>query len=162
MDHFFQQAETWVAIAFVLFIILIIRLGWKRIVSLLDGRAKQIEQELDEARNLREEAQSLLADYQRKKRDAEKESLEIISFAKKEAEDLIKETKVKLAENLERRSNIVNEKIERAYAKAIQNAQESAAEIAISSAKNIIKINIDESKSQEITNNSITEIEKLI
>ena len=85
----FKDAETWVAIAFILFIIILLRFGWSRIVSALDNRAELIKQELDEARNLREQAQSLLADYQRKKQNSEKEIATIIEKAKTETENNI-------------------------------------------------------------------------
>ena len=162
MTDFFNQAETWVAIAFILFIVLIIKLGWKNIGKMLDGRAENIKKELDDARNLREEAQSLLADYQRKKRDAENEALEIIDFAKKEADNLILETKKKLEETLERKSNLANEKIEMAYSQALESAQTKAIDLAISLSKNLITDNINVTKKSEAIEESIAEIEKSI
>ena len=36
----FKDAETWVAIAFILFIIILLRFGWSRIVSALDNLVK--------------------------------------------------------------------------------------------------------------------------
>ncbi|MDC0074481.1 F0F1 ATP synthase subunit B [Alphaproteobacteria bacterium] len=162
MTNFFNQAETWVAIAFILFIMLILKLGWKNIGKMLDDRAENIKKELDEARNLREEAQSLLADYQRKKRDAEKEASDIINFAKKEAENLITETKKKLEETLQRKSDLANEKIEMAYSQALQSAQTKAIDLAISLSKNLITDNIDASKKSEAIEESIAEIEKSI
>ena len=64
-------AEFWVAVAFAIFVGVLIYLGaHKLIIDALDERAAKIKAELDEARRLREEAQSLLAEYERKKDDA--------------------------------------------------------------------------------------------
>ncbi len=80
--------ELSVAIAFVIFVILV---GWKgtsRITAAVDKRAQNIRRQLDEAQNLREEAQAALADYQRQQRDALDEAEQIISNAKQEVERL--------------------------------------------------------------------------
>ncbi len=61
----------------------------------LDARADKIKSDLDEARRLREEAQELLADYQRKRKEAEKEAGEILTAAKREAAALEKDAEVK-------------------------------------------------------------------
>ena len=67
--------EFWVLISFILFIGLLVYLKVPaKVATMLDERAARIAKELDEARRLREEAQGLLAEYQRKRRDAEKEA----------------------------------------------------------------------------------------
>ena len=68
----FHEAETWVAIAFLFFVALLAYLGvHKQIVAALDKRSAKIKDELDEARRLKDEAMSLLAQYQRKRQEAE-------------------------------------------------------------------------------------------
>ena len=89
-----ENPEFWVLISFVLFMAIVI---WKGVPGLigkaLDQRATAIRTELDEARRLREEAQQLLADYQRKAREAEDEAKSIVEAAKREAEALASETR---------------------------------------------------------------------
>ena len=81
------HATFWVAVALILFLGVLVYAGaHKMIAKGLDERADKIKQEIDEASKLREEAQALLANYQRKKADAEKEAAEIVEQAKKEAE----------------------------------------------------------------------------
>ena len=56
------NAEFFVALSFLIFLGLVIYLGLPRaVISSLDKRSKDIQNELDEARNLREEAQKILA-----------------------------------------------------------------------------------------------------
>ena len=56
------NAEFFVALSFLIFLGLAIYLGLPRaVITSLDKRSKDIQDELDEARNLREEAQKILA-----------------------------------------------------------------------------------------------------
>ena len=74
----------WVAIGFVLFIVIAGRPIMAKITSALDNRADEIRAKIEEAKSLREEAQTLLASYQRMQRDAAAEAAEIISNAQEE------------------------------------------------------------------------------
>ena len=159
MAHFFSEPETWVAIAFVIFFALVMRLGYGRIVGLLDKRSEKIAADLDEARNLREEAQSLLADYQRKKRDAEKEAEEIISQAKVEALRLAKVAAVKLEETVKRRTQMAIDKIANAEAQAILDVRNTAVDIAVDAARALIADNLDEKKAIELIDTAVEELD---
>ena len=80
--------EISVAIAFVIFVILVLWKGTRKITEGLDKRAERIRSQLDETQNLREEAQAALASYQRQQRDALAEAEQIIAQAEAEAERL--------------------------------------------------------------------------
>ena len=129
----------WVGVAFLCFIgILIYFKVPGMITKLLDDRAEAIRSELDEARRLREEAQALLSEYQRKQQEAEKEAEAIIAQAKREAEALASESNKALAESLERRSKMAEEKIARAEAQALSEVRSAAVDAALSAAEKII------------------------
>jgi F-type H+-transporting ATPase subunit b len=135
-----QHAEFWVLIAFLLFmgILLYYRVP-KMIGASLDKRAETIRNELDEARRLREEAQALLADYQRRSREAEEEAKVIVEQAKREAEALAAETRKALSEQVERRTKVAEEKIARAEAQAVSEVRATAVDVAVAAAEKILK-----------------------
>ena len=82
----------WVLISFLAFVGLLVYYRVPTMVGkMLDDRADMIRKELDEARRLREDAQSLLEEYQRKAREADVEAHTIIEQAKREAETLAAE-----------------------------------------------------------------------
>ncbi len=136
----FGTPEFWVAVAFVGFIALLVYYKVPGMITkALDERADAIRTELDEARRLREEAQQLLADYQRKSREAEQEAASIVAQAKREAEALATETRKGLAETLERRTKLAEEKIARAEAQALGEVRSAAVDSAISAAERILK-----------------------
>jgi F-type H+-transporting ATPase subunit b len=140
-------AEFWVAVAFAIFVAFMIYMGaHKLIVDALDERAAKIKAELDEARRLREEAQSLLAEYERKKDDAEREAAGIIEGAKQEAERLAAEAKTKSEEFLANRTKMAETKIAQAEAQAVADVRNAAAEAAVAAAERVLADTVKGSK----------------
>jgi len=134
-----MEAETWVALAFVVFVAGLGYLGVHRMVAKsLDERSARIKAELDEARKLKDEAAKLLADYQRKRQEAEGEAQEIIAGAKAEAERLAAEAKTKIDEFVARRSKMAEIKIAQAEAQATADVRSAAAEAAVAAAEKIL------------------------
>lgn len=137
---FFERPETWVGVAFFIFVGLMIYIGLPRIIGkALDDRADAIRRELDEARKLREDAQDLLAEYQRKARDAELEAQAIIDQAKREAEALASETRKALQESVARRTRMAEEKIARAETQAVGEVRSAAVEAAVATAEKLLR-----------------------
>src|SRR5215468_5689623 len=100
-----QMAEFWVGIAFVAFVLILLYYKVPKLIAKsLDDRAEAIRKELDEARRLREEAQNLLADYQKKHRNVGQEAESILELARREAEAFAHETRATLKDTLERRT----------------------------------------------------------
>jgi F-type H+-transporting ATPase subunit b len=134
-----HEAEFWVALGFFVFVGLLGYLGVHRIVAKsLDERAARIKAELDEARKLKDDAAALLADYQRKRQQAENEAQEIIADAKADAERLAIEAKAKIEEFVTRRTKMAETKIAQAEAQAAADVRAAAAEAAVAAAEKIL------------------------
>jgi F-type H+-transporting ATPase subunit b len=135
-----RMAEFWVAVAFLAFLLI---LAYYKVPAMiakaLDDRAAAIRKELDEARRLREEAQALLADYQRKHRNAGQEAEAIVEQARREAEAFARETRKSLAETVERRRRQAEDKIARAEAQATEDVRAAAVDMAIAAAEKILR-----------------------
>lgn len=132
--------EFWVMISFFCFMGLLAYMGVPKLVTrALDDRADGIRRELDEARRLREEAQQLLGDYQKKARDAEMEAKSIIDQARIEAEAMAAQTRKGLQEGLERRTRQAEDKIARAEAQAVGEVRAAAVDRAIAAAETLLK-----------------------
>ena len=135
----FADTTFLVALAFIAFLALLVYLKVPQATTkALDGRAERIRAELEEARQLREEAQALLADYQRKQRAAEEEAAEIVAQAKEEARRMSEEAKAQLKDMIERRSAIAEMKIGQAEAQAVADVRNAAAEAAVQAAQTIL------------------------
>ena len=100
------DATFWALVALIIFLaaIVYLKVPGMLIGKSLDERAEKIRNELEEARKLREEAQALLAEYQKKRKEAEKEAGDIVDAAKREAEMITTEAKQKTEEYVARRT----------------------------------------------------------
>jgi F-type H+-transporting ATPase subunit b len=130
----------WVLVAVLLFLGALLYFGiHKKIAGALDARADKIKAELDEARRLREEAQALLASYQRKQKEAEEQADEIVNQARHDAELMAAKSRSDLAERLERRAAMAEAKIASAEAQALSEVRARAADLALDAAQDLLR-----------------------
>lgn len=155
----FATAEFWVAISFFIFLAIVFYYKVPAMLTkALDKRADDISKELDEARRLREEAEALLASYQRRQAEAMQEADAIIAQAKVEAESLAEETRVAMEAQVVRRQQLAEDKIHLAEAQAITEVRAAAADIAINAARAVIGEKVDASRDAAIVEKSISEL----
>ncbi len=155
-----EKDATWVAIGFVLFILMLIYFKVPgQITKILDNRAEKIKNELDEAKKLREEAQAILADFQKKNKEAEKSAKALIDEAKKIAKNYEKEAKSKFDENMKRRKKLLDEKLKRAEIEALNQIKNDITDIVFDAIdKSLSNNNINKDTSDRIIDNGIKEI----
>ena len=129
-------ATIWATISLLIFIGVIVYFGVpKMIAKMLDQRIAQIETDLAEAKRLREEAEALLVDYERKRVSAEGEAEGIVTAAKEEAKRLADDASTKLAELIARRTKAVEDKIAQAESQAIAEVRSRSADVAVEAAR---------------------------
>ncbi len=139
MPQALMETENWVALGFLCFLCLLAYLGaHRKIIDGIDGRRARIKSELDDAHRLRIEAELLLAEFERKGREAEAEAEAIIASAKAEAERLAVEAKSKAEDFVMRRTKMAEEKIAQAGAQALTDVRSAAAEAAVAAAEKIL------------------------
>ena len=159
---FFSLANTdfVVLIAFLLFIGLLVYLKVPNIVGgLLDKRAEGVQAELDEARSLREEAQSILADYERKQREVEAQSKQIVENAKAEAEAAAKQAKADLKLSIKRRLQAAEDQIASAEAAAVKEVRDNAVNVAVAAAQDVIAKQLSTKQAGDLINDAIGQVE---
>jgi len=136
----YLASEFWVLIPVLLFIALVAwKGGFKAAGSALDKRADAISVELDEARRLREEAQALLASYQRQQAEAETQAEEIVERARRDAEAMAAKARTDLADRLQRRAAQAEAKIASAESQAMAEVKSRAADLAVNMAEQVIR-----------------------
>ncbi len=128
-----------VTIAFVLFVGLIIYLKVPGLIGgMLDKRAEGIQSELDEARALREEAQSILATYERKQKEVTEQTEHIIATAKTEAQTAAAQAQEDLKASIARRLQAAQDQIASAEAAAVKEVRDTAVNVAVAAAGDVI------------------------
>jgi F-type H+-transporting ATPase subunit b len=152
-------AQLWSQVALVLFLALVIYMGAPKIIGKsLDDRAAKIKAELDAAKNLREEAQSLLAEYQKKRKDAEAEAEHILAAAKREASAMAADAKAKTEEYVTRRTALSEQKIKAAETDAVNAVRAAAVDLAIAAAERLIASKVDVTTDATLFKNSVNEV----
>lgn len=157
-----EDTNFWVLISFILFAFVAIRYGKDKAMALLDDKIAAIKNELDTAESLRVEAQELLAEYQRKHKDAMGEAANIIARAKDHAEALRLKTEEDLAETMKRREAQLEEKLQRIEQNAAMEIKAYTAQLAINAAKDVLSQNIDAKADKEIIDNTLNTISKTL
>jgi F-type H+-transporting ATPase subunit b len=157
-----MDSTFWATVGLFIFVGLLVYFGVPKMISRsLDERANRISNELDEARKLREEAQQLLAEYQRKRKEAEQEAQDIVAAAKREAEAISQEAKVRTADYVERRTQLAEQKIAQAERDAVNEVRARAVDIAVSAAGALLSKEVTAGKDAEIVRASIAEVGRL-
>ena len=153
------ETENWVALGFFCFLALLAYLGvHRKVFDSLDARRARIKSELDDARRLREEAQALLADFERKGREAEKEAEAIIASAKVEAERLATEAKVRIEDFVARRTKMAEQKIVQAEAQALADVKSAAADAAVAAAERILSVSAKGKVAEDLLTRGIEDV----
>jgi F-type H+-transporting ATPase subunit b len=153
-----QTPEFWVAVGFLVLMALIAKPAWKAMSTGLDARAEKIKASLDEAASLREEVQSLLADYQRRQRDATREVDEMLANAQAEAERTAQEAADALVDSLKRREQLALDKIAQAEAEAMLAVRNTAIDVAISATQRILTEQLDDAVAAQLIDSAIAEL----
>ncbi|MFZ2102531.1 MAG: F0F1 ATP synthase subunit B [Oricola sp.] len=128
------------------------------ITKALDARADKIRNDLEDARKLREEAQALLAEYQKKRKEAEKEAAEIVDAAKREADMITAEAKQKTDEYVARRTMLAEQKIAQAETDAMDQVRGSAVEMALAAATQILGEKVTGKAATDLFKKSLDEV----
>src|SRR6476620_1569111 len=154
----FFEPEFWVAVAFVILMVLFGYLGIHRtVLQTLDHRSERIKAELDDARRLKEEAAKLLAEYQARRTSAEREAEEIMASARAEAERIAAEAKTKMEYFFAQRTATTESKIALAEAQALADVRAAAADAAVAAASTILSQSVKGPVADDLVTKGIAE-----
>ena len=151
---------AWVLIAFILFFVLVGKKLWTALTDNLDQRKKIIENELNEAKKLREEAQSELNASLKKQKEINKQVLDIINDAKSTAKQIEADALQKSDVIIKRKEEQAKQKINNAQIDAINNLKNISAELSVKSAKLYIENELDNKSQKSLYSNSKKELKE--
>ena len=146
MPAFFFEPEFYVLIAAIIFVAVVWKRGRQSLLGSLDARSARIREELDAARNLREEAERALAEYQAKQREAAAEAEAVLAHARAEAERVAAQAARDLEGALARRRRLAEERIAQEQQKALAEIRALAVDLAVAAARQVIAGAIDEAR----------------
>lgn len=130
------------------------------ILGMLDGHADKVRAELDEAKQLREEAQVLLAEHQRKLSGGEEQAKKIVEQAEAEAKRMLERHKADLKASLKRREEQAMARIAQEEAKALQDVRDRTANLAIRTTGRLLADNVAGAQGQSLLDGAIEEVSR--
>ena len=149
----FSQS-TWVAIAFVTFFILVGKKGFSVLINILDKRKELVENEIEEAKKLKEQAQDELNASLKKQKVIINEIEDILAEAKEAARKIKIDAEIKAAEIVKRKEEQAKQKINNAQIEAINNIKNISAELSVKSAKVYIQNELDSKIQKDLYSDS--------
>ena len=156
---FLNNTDIVVGIGFVIFIGVLVYFGVPKLVlGKLDERAVKIRSDLDEARALREEAQSLLASYERKQKEVAAQAEDIVSAARADAERAAEVAKEDIRKSVARRLQTATEQIDAAESAAIRQIKDRAVTVAIAAAGDVIRGGVTPKDADDLIDSAIREV----
>ncbi len=158
----YLDETAWVAIAFLLFFVLVWKKGKKAIISLLDERSLFIEKELNEAKSLKEEALEELRLALQNQKNVTDEAENLIKNAKETAKKIQEEANLKSLEMIKRKEEQARQKILSLETEAIKNIREITSNIVVESSKTYIKNKLDNKEKNNLISKSLNEIKSSI
>jgi F-type H+-transporting ATPase subunit b len=159
MTEILKETDFWEGLGLAIVIGLIL---WQRVpamlAKMLDARAVAIQNELTQAKQLREEAEAVLVRYTERASHAQAEAQTILTQAKEEAERFAKESETQLKALVERRARMAQDRIARAEAEAMAEIRSMAADAATAAAGKIIAARMDSNQASVLIGDSIKDL----
>jgi F-type H+-transporting ATPase subunit b len=161
-EAFYIDPAFWVLVSFVILIALSFKKVSLIVTSMLDERSAAIRKQIDEATQLREDAQDLLASFERKQRDAKGEAEEIVARAVSEAERIAKKAMEDLEHSLKRREQLASDRIAQAEQAAIDEVRNAAVDIALDATRRLLDGNLSKKRADSMVAQAIKELPEKI
>lgn len=161
-EKFFSlhSTEFVVLLAFLVFVGVLIYFKVPGMVAgMLDNRAETIKAELEEAKALREEAQAILASYERKQKDVAEQAEHIVAHARKEAAAAAEVAKADIKASIARRLAAAEDQIKSAEASAVKEVRDTAISVAVSAATDLIAANMTATEANKLIDGAIADVE---
>ncbi len=156
----FADPTFWVAGSFAVFVGgVIYAKAHKKIAGMLDERTAAISAQIDEAKKLRDEAEALLHEYQRKQRDAQKEAEDMVAQAQDDARIMAEEAKADIEAMVRRRTRAAEDKIAQAEASAVKEVKAVAVNVAVAAATDVFADKLKGKDGGALIDKAITDVE---
>ncbi len=160
MSELFNDPMFMYAIAFVIFIGLAYRFARKPMLGVIDAEIIKIRDELEQARKLRADAESMMADYKVRQKEAFAQAEAIISSAKEEAERLKVNAEAELKNSLARHEQQATDRIRVAEAEALTEVRTAAIDMAMEMARKTLTSQMDETAAGKLIDQAIADLPK--
>jgi F-type H+-transporting ATPase subunit b len=160
MEDLLHNTTFWVALSFIIFVIMAVKLAGGKITAALDAKIASIKSEIETAEMLRAETEILLADFQQKQRDAQAEANRIVEAARASAQLIQQTAEANLEEAMARREVQLMDRLKRVEEKALADIQNHAASLALQATREIVEKSMDDKTSANLIDQAVKSVSK--
>lgn len=157
---FYEEVEFWIGVAFVLSVCILFKPLWTYTRQAMQNRINRVIGDIDEAAKLRDDAQNLLADYQRRFINAEKEAGQILEQSRKNIQNIKSKELTKLKTDLGNKEKEANRRIAAATAKAASEINAFAGKSSVELARKAINTYLQTTDKSRLIDEAIAELDK--
>jgi F-type H+-transporting ATPase subunit b len=157
-----SDPKFWVAVSFVLFFVLLGKKIWTVLTGALDGRAANIRRQLDEAAELRAQAEQMLQAAEAERQAAAQEAQELLARARAEAERVAEHAAAEAEASAKRRERMALDRIAAAEASAVADVRNAAAEVASAAARTVLAETLDARADAALVEQSLADLPKAL
>ena len=158
----FSDPQFWVAVSFILFIAAIFNPVRKILTSSLDAQINDIKNKIDEVENIKNEAQKALDELKNRETKVEKEIENLKLESEKRISDLKDISTSKLADQIEKRKVLAENKIEQLVRDTNNSIKNYISSVAIDATRNILVQNLSKNKKSDLIEKSISEFNSVL
>ena len=148
----------WTAITFLFVLLILWKFAWRPILNALDARNAKVEDDLNKSKELREKAESLLAEYEAKLNSAKTEALQIIDEGKKDAEENNQRILKEATDEATRIKDRAQAEIEQAKLKALQEIEARVVDLTVNVVSQVMRKNISDAEHREMISKELASI----
>ncbi|MBF0186540.1 MAG: F0F1 ATP synthase subunit B [Magnetococcales bacterium] len=158
--NFFSSQAFWAVVSFVVLMYLLNKHVIPAVNQVLDARGKTIEDEITNAKSMREEADKVLTEYKQKLTDAAKESAETLEQARQEASKHRDQALSELDQELAKTKDQALAAIDQEKRKAVEEIKTMAVDIAMLATEKLINKSVNKTDANKMVNEAITELKE--
>ena len=149
----------WTLIIFGLTLIILWKVAFPRIAEALDKRQRAIEESLDHAEKVRQEADELLREYRERLADARGQADDIVSRARRTAETAEQETLAEARVKREEMMDQTRRDIEAETRRAIQEIRAEVADLTVLATEKVTRKSLDAADQRRLVEEALSELD---
>ncbi len=159
---FYGEVHFWVGVAFVLAVLVLLIPAYRFIKGALQRRVNKVISDIEEAMQLRDDAQNLLAEYERKFVNMQAEVDSIVAEGMKSLKNLQKNETERLKIELETKQKEAERRIKTATEKAKNEINNAVGQLSVSLAQKAIDRYLQTTDKSRLIDESINDLDKFI
>ncbi len=150
---------VWTLLLFVISMVVLAKLAFPRISEALDRRQHAIEESIDHAERIRQEADQLLAEYRERLHEARRQAEEIVERARKTAEIHERDAQTETAERREQMLEQTRRDIEAETRRAIDEIRREVADLTVMATEKVTRKVLSEDDQRRLVEDALSELD---